>query len=92
MALRAALCFRSVVWDKAYAVHKTTLYLPKVLKEALARAAAVRGCSEAELVRQALRDSVGRHLPPEPRLPLFHSRKPGLAERIGDALAGFGER
>jgi hypothetical protein len=28
---------------------------------------------------------------PRPRLPLFASRKPRLAERIEEALAGFGE-
>ena len=33
---------------------KTTLYLPDELKRALERVAAERGCSEAELVREAL--------------------------------------
>lgn len=74
-----------------YGMHKTTLYLPAELKAALARAAAARRCSEAELLRAALREMVGRTTPPQPRLPLFHSRKRRLAERVEQALAGFGE-
>jgi len=30
--------------------------------------------------------------PPAPRLPLFRSNKPRLAERVDRALDGFGER
>lgn len=71
---------------------KTTIYLPKALKAALSRAAAARGCSEAELVREALRDVAAKSTPPQPRLPLFRSGKPRLAERVETALAGFGER
>jgi plasmid stability protein len=75
-----------------YGMQKTTLYLPDELKAALSRAAASRGCSEAELLREALRDVVARTTAPQPRLPLFHSRKPRLAEQVDRALAGFGER
>jgi hypothetical protein len=71
-----------------YGMHKTTLYLPKKLKAALSRAAAMRGCSEAELLREALREVLGRMPPPRPRLPLFHSGKPKLAENVEKALAG----
>ncbi len=72
-------------------MNKTTVYIPDDLKRSLALAAAARGCSEAELIRQALRDATTRVAPPRPRLPLFSSRKPRLAERADEALAGFGE-
>ncbi len=71
---------------------KTTIYLPRALKAALSRAASARGCSEAELIREALRDATARAVPPAPRLPLFRSGKPRLAERVEAALAGFGEQ
>ena len=72
-------------------MQKTTVYVPEELKRLLERAAAARGCSEAELIREALRAVAARALPPRPRLPLFRSRKPRLAERVDEALAGFGD-
>jgi Ribbon-helix-helix protein, copG family len=36
-----------------YGMQKTTVYVPDELKHALAQAAAARGCSEAELIREA---------------------------------------
>jgi hypothetical protein len=74
-----------------YGMQKTTVYVPDELKHALSRAAAARGCSEAELIREALRAVTARAVTPRPRLPLFKSRKPRLAERVDKALAGFGE-
>jgi hypothetical protein len=74
-----------------YGMQKTTVYVPEELKRALAQAAEARGCSEAELVREALRMVTARAATPRPRLPLFKSRKPRLAERVDRALAGFGE-
>jgi len=73
-----------------YGMQKTTVYVPDELKHALERAAAARGCSEAELIREALRTVTARAAPPRPRLPLFRSRRPRLAERVDEALAGFG--
>ena len=75
-----------------YGMHKTTIYLPDDLKRALERVAAARGCSEAELFREAVRTLAEEAGSPRPRLPLFKSGKRGLAERIDRALAGFGER
>ena len=63
-----------------YGMQKTTVYVPEELKRSLARAAAARGCSEAELIREALRAVAERTAPPRPR----------LAERGDEALAGFG--
>jgi len=72
-------------------MQKTTVYLPEDLKRAIGRVAAMRGISEAELIREALRTLTSESNPPEPRLPLFKSGKPHLAESIDEALSGFGE-
>jgi Arc/MetJ-type ribon-helix-helix transcriptional regulator len=74
-----------------YGMKKTTVYLPDELKAALERAAA-RGRSEAELVREAVRELTQRLEPPRPRLPLFSSGDPTLAERVDEELReAFGE-
>jgi plasmid stability protein len=75
-----------------YGMEKTTVYLPDDLKRALARAAEVLRCSEAEFIREAIRRATSGVTPPRPRLPLFKSGKRGLAERVDEALRGFGER
>ena len=74
-----------------YGMQKTTVYIPDDVKQALGRAAAARGVSEAELIREALRTLTSLATPPRPRLPLFKSGKPRLAERVEEALSGFGE-
>jgi len=73
-----------------YGMQKTTVYVPHKLKRSLARAAAARGCSEAERIREVLRAVTAQTTPPRPRLPLFKSGKPRLGERVDEALAGFG--
>jgi len=70
---------------------KTTVYLPDDLKSALGRVAAERGWSEAELIREAVRDLIRNSERPRPRLPLFSSDDPTLAERVDEELRGFGE-
>jgi Arc/MetJ-type ribon-helix-helix transcriptional regulator len=72
-------------------MRKTTVYLPDELKIRLGRVAASRGVSEAELIREALRAVTQEARPPSPRLPLFESGVPDLAERLDAALDGFGE-
>jgi hypothetical protein len=74
-----------------YGMRKTTIYLPDQLKRALEKAAESAGSSEATFVRQALERAVAEARPPRPRLPLFSSNDPRLAENVDDALAGFGE-
>jgi hypothetical protein len=74
-----------------YGMQKTTVYLPTNTKRALARLAAARGVSEAELIREALDAATAKAIPPRPKLPLFKSGKPRLAERLDEALSGFGE-
>jgi hypothetical protein len=81
-----------------YGMQKTTVYLPHELKRALTALAALaalaarRGQSEADLVREALATLTASEGPPAPRLPLFRSGKPPLAERVDERLKGFGRR
>jgi Arc/MetJ-type ribon-helix-helix transcriptional regulator len=69
---------------------KTTVNLPDDLKSALGRMAAERRQSEAELIREAVRDLIQNSEVPRPRLPLFSSGDPTLAERVDEELRGFG--
>lgn len=73
-------------------MEKTTVYLPDGLKRALRRAARSTGRSEAELIREGIGLVTGTHRIAEPRLPLFESGQPDLAERVAELLDGFGER
>jgi plasmid stability protein len=73
-------------------MHKTAVYLPDDLKRELERVAAAHGCSEAEVIREAIRTLAGAAVSRRPRLPLFKSGKRGLAERVDRALADLGER
>ena len=73
-------------------MEKTTVYLPGDLKRALRRASRASGRSEAELIREGIGLVTGAHRTAEPRLPLFESGQSGLAERVDEALTGFGER
>ena len=72
-------------------MEKTTVYPPKDIKRALTELAAARGVGEAELIREALRSITAKTVPPRPRVALFKSGKPRLAERLDEALKGFGE-
>jgi plasmid stability protein len=75
-----------------YGIKRTTIYLPDELKAALERTAAAEGRSEAEIVRAALAAATALHAHPSPRLPLFESDDPTLAERVDEELArGFGQ-
>lgn len=75
-----------------YGMKRTTIYLPDELKAALERTATAEGHSEAEIVRAALTAATATHAYPPPRLPLFDSGDPTLAERVDEELArGFGE-
>jgi Arc/MetJ-type ribon-helix-helix transcriptional regulator len=73
-------------------MRKTTVYLPDQLKDRLSQVAADSGRSEADLIREGVELVSGRAGETEPRLPLFESGKPDLAERAEEHLAGFGER
>ena len=72
-------------------MRKTTICLPDDLKAALERAAVAQGRSEAALIRDAVRKFTQDVEPPKPRLPLFSSGDPTLAERVDKELKkGFG--
>lgn len=73
-------------------MEKTTVYLPDDLKQALRRTARATGRSEAELIREGIGLVAGTHRIAEPRLPLFESGHPDLADRVDELLDGFGER
>ena len=77
-----------------YGMVKTIIYLPEELKEKLARTSASEGCSEAELIREALRKALEDRLPPKPRIPLSENGlgDPSVAERTDELLKGFGRR
>ncbi|CAA9492934.1 MAG: hypothetical protein AVDCRST_MAG12-2199 [uncultured Rubrobacteraceae bacterium] len=70
---------------------KVTVYLPDDVRAALSRLAIERGVSESRLVREAVAGLIWRMEAPKPRLPLFHSGDPTLAERFEEELVGFGE-
>jgi Ribbon-helix-helix protein, copG family len=74
------------------AMEKTTVYLTDELKAALRRTSRATGRSEAELIREGIGMVTGNHRIAEPRLPLFTSSEPMLAEQVDAALEGFGER
>jgi hypothetical protein len=81
-----------LMYGMMYGMRRTTIYLPDDLKGALERTAAAEGRSEAEVVRSALATATAEHIYPPPRLPLFSSDDPTLAERVDEELArGFGE-
>ena len=75
-----------------YVMQRTTVYLPDHLKHDLKRVARAAKRSEADLIREGVRVVVESYDTPRPRVPLFHSSDPMLAERVDEALDGFGER
>jgi Ribbon-helix-helix protein, copG family len=79
-------------YGNVYGMERTTVYLTEAQKRALERAARLSGRSEAELIREGVEVVTGRHQVAEPALPLFESGQPDLAERVDEALDGFGER
>lgn len=66
---------------------KTTIYLPADLKAAVEREARRRRLSEAEVIRQAIAETVRR---PRPQAAIIDGE--AFAERAEDLLAGFGDR
>lgn len=73
-------------------MEKTSVYLPPELKKALKSLARQRNCSEAELLREAVAALTQGIEAPAPRLPLFRTKGPSIAEAIDGELAkGFGK-
>ncbi len=71
-----------------YGMIKTTIYLPVSLKREVERQARQRSCSEAEVIRQAIRAAVAR---PKPR-PGIISGDDLWASDVDKYMEGFGER
>ncbi len=71
---------------------KAVVHLPEDLKADLERVARDEGRSEEELILEGVRRVVETHRFPAPRVPLFASGDPTLAERADELLKGFGER
>lgn len=71
-------------------MERRTFYLADDLKSAIKRTAAQQGVSEAEVIRQTIRQTIG-NIRPRPRGGLFSSGQP-IARRADELLAGFGER
>ncbi len=73
-----------------YGMKRTTVYLPDELKNSLESVARAEGRSEAELIREGVKKIVNLHVVQMPRIPLFKSTDPTLAERVDESLKGFG--
>ncbi|MCV7402191.1 ribbon-helix-helix protein, CopG family [Mycobacterium fragae] len=71
-------------------MEKKTVYLPDELLAAVKRAAQQRGVSEAEVIRDSLRQTLGAAKPP-PRSGLYTASEP-IAGHVDELLDGFGER
>jgi hypothetical protein len=70
---------------------KTTIYLPDELKKRVEQAAAEKGWSEADVIREAIDVSVRPRSEPRIPLPGMTLGDPTIAARAGDLLDGFGE-
>jgi hypothetical protein len=74
-------------------VRKTTIYLDDADDLLLTRAAARRGTSRTDLIREAIRKLLGTEAPSRhPRMPLGRSGRGDAARRVDEALGelGFG--
>ncbi len=67
---------------------KTTIYLPEELKRQVKQAAKREHRSEAEVIREAIADSMRRRTAPKPTVPLFQSgfSDPTIAARVDELL------
>lgn len=71
---------------------KTTIYLPERLKRDIERVAQNERRSEADVIRDAVENSIYERRAPEPRIPLvsYGLGAPDIAERAEELLDGFG--
>lgn len=66
---------------------KTTIYLPDDLRVSVKAEAKRRGCSEAQVIRDAISRAVER---PRPTAGILDGEP--IADRVDELLDGFGER
>jgi len=71
---------------------KTTIYLPDRLKRDIERVAQNERRSEADVIRDAVENSIYERRAPEPRIPLvsYGLGAPDIAERAEELLDGSG--
>lgn len=67
--------------------NKTTIYLPDDLRDSVKAEAKRRGCSEAQVIRDAISRAVTR---PRPNPGILDDE--AIADRVDELLAGFGDR
>lgn len=72
-------------------MNKTTVYLPDDLRDAVKRAALAGNTSEAEVIRESIRKTVGIERP-RPRGALFSGDGQSIADHIDEWMVGFGEQ
>ena len=77
-------------FDSLSGMERTTIYLTRAQKAALTRTARASGRSVSELIRAGVDLVTARDRIAEPRLPLFESGIPDLADRADELLEGFG--
>ena len=70
-----------------WVINKTTIYLPDDLRDSVKAEAKRRGCSEAQVIRDAISKAVAR---PRPSAGLLDVEP--IAERVDELLVGFGDR
>lgn len=70
---------------------KTTVYLPKELKERVEATARLEGRSEADVIRSALDAYTLDRARPKPTFPLFSSGELDVITDWDEAMRGFGE-
>ena len=66
------------------------MYLPDDVKADLERTAEETGRSEAEIIREAVREAVSRRPPPAPTIGILVSADPHFAANVDQHLEGFG--
>ena len=71
---------------------KTTIYLPDSLKRRIEAAARLAQRSEADIIRDAISDSVRTQAQPSPKVPLTRRGlgDPTISERVDELLEQFG--
>ena len=80
------------MYGTLYGMHRTTVYFPDDIRESVVQLASELQCTEAQVVRDAIRSYVDSRKKLRPTLPLFTSNHRTLAERVDEELKGFGER
>ena len=75
-----------------YGMKRTTVYLPEELKAELERLAGEERRTEADLIREGVRQLVAERTRPRPDFPLFDSSGALDASRVDEMLAGDPER